>query len=136
MQHFGWQSYSTGENWVYPILATNADKSKDMLLLTVKKKKKKTLLMHLTKPEEESMPFKIQNQTSANHCMEFTTISHNGLWVIKAANGTSPSDWLEHKGIVTNLQLIVFFPSMHFKSSHQHIHSGGCVNQALRLAVG
>lgn len=55
------------------------------------------------------MTFKIQNQTSANHCMEFTTISHNGLRVIKAANGTSPSDWLEHKGIVTNLQLIVFF---------------------------
>ncbi len=33
--------------------------------------------MHLTKPEEESMPFKIQNQTQQIICMEFTTISHH-----------------------------------------------------------
>lgn len=78
-------------------------KAKTCFYKQCKKKIPKTLLMHLTKTEEESMTFKIQNQTSANHCMEFTTLSHNGLCVIKAANGTSPSDWLEHKGIVTNL---------------------------------
>lgn len=58
----------------------------------------------------------------------YNHLSHNGLFVIKAANGTSPSDWLEHKDIVTNMQLIVSFPSMHFKSSHQHIQTGEVVS--------